>query len=791
MVLADRRRERAPALGEGGHLQRGGVQLGGRRAERRRAHVEAHHEHRSVPAISPPGDDEVGVQPGELRRRDPPAVRRPSRRSRGSGRSRRAACRWARSRCRSAPRSPVAVVSEVSSISGMWPWWTVVAPSSASRRNAMNSSAPVTRPPPASVVSITSVVGEHLAHPVPVLGVHGPEVAGLQLPDRLDVVHRADRRARRKPARACGSPHRGRPGRWHGGGRSPRSTATGRASVADGPARASPTGTASSASPTPRSSTASGHWRSRRRGRTCGSARTRSATSRPPASTPKAGASTATTSSGKRIGPQEKFERIVRFAGELPALRAQVDKDLRRTACPGAGAGLCGPPARGRLLPDRRGRLRRRERLLRPGDHPAPARQGQGRGPGSTTTRRAASTSVRRSPTGRCGPWSRPAPPAAPADTELLAYKDGGRWIDVPPRTSTSTSPSTSGPAGGQGLPHLGGDRPRRRGARRRRAADERAGPQEAGQGGHSRRGRPPRQHPGRRPLRLHRPSGGRALRGGTHRSPAPSTPPRSRTSSGPSAASSAAGSATERSAPLVDLAPMPPSNDVWDVLSTARTIRRFTDEPVDDATLTRCLEAASWAPNGANAQAWRFVVLRSPEQRGGRGRGGPQGARRDRAGVRHEPARRRRRQPLRPQQPRHLRAARPRRGAHLGAVLHLQVRDGVRDPPRRLDLPGDAELPAGGTGPGPRHVHHELGVLRRRAGPPRRRRHPRRVAPGRPRRRSAGRAATTARSDAARSATSSTSTTGTTPPSRSAGERTPGTDFDVLRFRGKLPEDG
>ena len=56
----------------------------------------------------------------------------------------------------------------------------------------------------------------------------------------------------------------------------------------------------------------------------------------------------------------------------------------------------------------------------------------------------------------------------------------------------------------------------------------------------------------------------------------------------------------------------MPPTDDVWEVLSTARTIRRFTDEPVDDATITRCLEAASLAPNGANAQAWRFVVLRS-----------------------------------------------------------------------------------------------------------------------------------------------------------------------------------
>jgi nitroreductase len=57
-------------------------------------------------------------------------------------------------------------------------------------------------------------------------------------------------------------------------------------------------------------------------------------------------------------------------------------------------------------------------------------------------------------------------------------------------------------------------------------------------------------------------------------------------------------------------------SSDVWEVMSTARAIRRFTDQPVDDATLARCLEAARWAPSGANAQGWRFVVLRSAEQR-------------------------------------------------------------------------------------------------------------------------------------------------------------------------------
>src|SRR6201992_3895102 len=59
-------------------------------------------------------------------------------------------------------------------------------------------------------------------------------------------------------------------------------------------------------------------------------------------------------------------------------------------------------------------------------------------------------------------------------------------------------------------------------------------------------------------------------------------------------------------------------TSDVWEAMSTARTIRRFTDQPVDDATLDRCLQASMWAPSGANAQAWRFVVLRSPEQRAG-----------------------------------------------------------------------------------------------------------------------------------------------------------------------------
>ena len=60
----------------------------------------------------------------------------------------------------------------------------------------------------------------------------------------------------------------------------------------------------------------------------------------------------------------------------------------------------------------------------------------------------------------------------------------------------------------------------------------------------------------------------------------------------------------------------MTATNDVWETLATARAIRRFTDQPVDRETLDRCLEAATWAPNGANAQLWRFIVLDSPEIR-------------------------------------------------------------------------------------------------------------------------------------------------------------------------------
>ena len=41
---------------------------------------------------------------------------------------------------------------------------------------------------------------------------------------------------------------------------------------------------------------------------------------------------------------------------------------------------------------------------------------------------------------------------------------------------------------------------------------------------------------------------------------------------------------------------------DVFEVMSTARAIRRYRADPVPDDVLRRCLEAATCAPSGGSA---------------------------------------------------------------------------------------------------------------------------------------------------------------------------------------------
>ncbi len=55
---------------------------------------------------------------------------------------------------------------------------------------------------------------------------------------------------------------------------------------------------------------------------------------------------------------------------------------------------------------------------------------------------------------------------------------------------------------------------------------------------------------------------------------------------------------------------------DLIDTLRSTGAVREFTDQPVDDAAVARILDTARFAPSGANAQAWRVVVVKDPAVR-------------------------------------------------------------------------------------------------------------------------------------------------------------------------------
>lgn len=52
------------------------------------------------------------------------------------------------------------------------------------------------------------------------------------------------------------------------------------------------------------------------------------------------------------------------------------------------------------------------------------------------------------------------------------------------------------------------------------------------------------------------------------------------------------------------------------DVITTRRSIRKYTSDPVPDDMIDKILEAARWAPTGENHQPWRLIVVRDPETR-------------------------------------------------------------------------------------------------------------------------------------------------------------------------------
>ncbi|MEE9285154.1 MAG: nitroreductase family protein [Dehalococcoidia bacterium] len=55
---------------------------------------------------------------------------------------------------------------------------------------------------------------------------------------------------------------------------------------------------------------------------------------------------------------------------------------------------------------------------------------------------------------------------------------------------------------------------------------------------------------------------------------------------------------------------------DLYDVMSSMRSVREFSERPVSDDALRQVVEMAIRAPNGSNNQTWRFLVLRDPNVR-------------------------------------------------------------------------------------------------------------------------------------------------------------------------------
>ena len=56
--------------------------------------------------------------------------------------------------------------------------------------------------------------------------------------------------------------------------------------------------------------------------------------------------------------------------------------------------------------------------------------------------------------------------------------------------------------------------------------------------------------------------------------------------------------------------------NDIYEMMSTLRAVRRLRPDPIADDVLQRVLQAACWAPTGGNVQPWRVVVVSSPERK-------------------------------------------------------------------------------------------------------------------------------------------------------------------------------
>lgn len=55
---------------------------------------------------------------------------------------------------------------------------------------------------------------------------------------------------------------------------------------------------------------------------------------------------------------------------------------------------------------------------------------------------------------------------------------------------------------------------------------------------------------------------------------------------------------------------------DALELLKSRRSIRKYSNKPVDDEKINLCLEAARWAPSASNKQPWEFILVKNLEMR-------------------------------------------------------------------------------------------------------------------------------------------------------------------------------
>ena len=52
---------------------------------------------------------------------------------------------------------------------------------------------------------------------------------------------------------------------------------------------------------------------------------------------------------------------------------------------------------------------------------------------------------------------------------------------------------------------------------------------------------------------------------------------------------------------------------DLLEGIYTRRSIRSYTDQPLERAQVLEIIKAGTWAPSGLNNQPWRFVIIQNP----------------------------------------------------------------------------------------------------------------------------------------------------------------------------------